>query len=141
MRAAIAVQVERHWSALVPVDPTLTLDARVEAVVGQRAELYEHIAPVRRAAGLWEPTSQTLRTQLGAARKAQRSELRTLFAAEVEDEETLDAVELATSFETWDQLRRRMGRSRPATTRAMAGLLRGALAAQPIGTAVTGGTP
>jgi len=128
LRAAVAVQVERHWALRTPVDPGMTLDDRITALARQRASLYQDIAPVRRAAAGVECGSPTLRRELGNARVALRGELAAVFAGEMpaspaEAEALLDSLELATSFETWDQLRRRMELDQDAATRTMARLL------------------
>lgn len=141
LREAVAIQVERHWSRLRPLDATVSLDRRVDGLVRQRAALYEAIAPVRRAAALVEGRSPTVDAELDHARRLLRTELTTLFAGELpaappKRAELLDVLELAAGWETWDQLRRRMGRSAAATRRVMTRLVLTALdiAARPGGT-------
>lgn len=115
LRSAVSVQVERHWSRLHPVDPALPRSERVDRIIRQRESLYEAIAPVRRAAARMEAGSPTLAAELDHARKELRHGLEAAFAAETAgDPALLDALEVATSFETWEQLRRRMALGRTA---------------------------
>lgn len=121
LRTAVAIQVERHWSRVRPVDPTLPVVERVAQLVHQRESLFEAITPVRRAAGRVEPGSPTVSDRLAAARRALRRGVQEAFASELSGAgrnrpEILDALESAASWETWDQLRRRMG-LRPAAAR------------------------
>jgi len=118
LKAAGAIQVRRHWKGLVPVDPTDGTAVRVKATVQTFATLYEAIAPVRRAAARAATNSPTLTEQLQNARRTIRSQLGRTFSSELsvdrddaEREELLDALEAATSFETWDHLRQQTGRS------------------------------
>lgn len=121
LRTAVAIQVERHWSRMGPVDPTLPVVERVAQVVQRRESLFEAISPVRRAAARVEPGSPTVSERLLAGRRALRRGLQEAFASELSRSgrnrsEMLDALESAASWETWDQLRRRMG-LRPAAAR------------------------
>jgi AcrR family transcriptional regulator len=134
LQSAVAIQVERHWQKLEAVDPIGALGARVTATVSERARLYEAIAPVRRAAGLAAGRSPTLARQLEAARRLLRSQLRHTFSSELTactaggpaaEREHLDALEVSTSFDTWDHLRRQCRRSPNAAARVMERLASG----------------
>ena len=136
LESAVSVQVERHWQKLEAITPDSTLHERVTATVNQRARLFEAIAPVRRAAGRASGSSPTLARQLNASRALLRSRLRDTFSTELsaqidgspcQEREVLDALEVATSFETWDQLRRQTGRSAAATCQVIEHLVLGAL--------------
>jgi TetR/AcrR family transcriptional regulator of autoinduction and epiphytic fitness len=137
LRSAVAIQVERHWAKLEVVPPDGDLAHRVRATVRERARLYEAIAPVRRAAGLAAGRSPTLTRQLEASRRMLRSQLRHTFARELEaygcgataaaERNLLDALDVTTSFETWDQLRRQSGRSATAARHVVERLVVGAL--------------
>ena len=83
LRSAVAIQVERHWRNLHAVSPEADLGKRVSDTVKQRIQLYDSIAPVRRAAGLAARHSPTLASQLDAARRMLRSQLRHTFSAEL----------------------------------------------------------
>jgi TetR/AcrR family transcriptional regulator, regulator of autoinduction and epiphytic fitness len=137
LRSAVEIQVERHWRKLEAVSPDGDLGDRVNHTVRERAQLYEAIAPVRRAAGLAAGRSPTLAGQLDTARRLLRSQLRHTFFPELDtygrgapaskERELLDALEVATSFETWDQLRRLHGRSATAARRVVERLVTGVL--------------
>lgn len=120
LRSAVAVQVERHWSRLRPVEPDLPRAERIDRIIRQRETLYEAIAPVRRAAARMEDGSPTLTAELDHARTELRYGLKACFASETAGDPTLiDALEIATSWETWEQLRRRMALGRAATRKVM----------------------
>ena len=121
LRAAVEVQIERHWSHLKPVDPSLPTAERVALIVRQRESLFEAISPTRRAADRLEAGSPTVSGQLANARSALRAGLEDAFRRELpasrrDRTELLDALEAAGSWENWDQLRRRM-QLRPAASR------------------------
>jgi len=121
LKDAVAIQAERHWAELRDVPPDGPLLRRVTATIRQRGALYDAIAPVRRAASLAAGNSPTLAGQLATSRRLLRSLLGRTFAPELDASGPtqgasqrrmlLDALEVATSFETWDQLRRDSGRS------------------------------
>jgi TetR/AcrR family transcriptional regulator, regulator of autoinduction and epiphytic fitness len=123
-RAAVAIQAERHWSKVRPVDSSLDLDDRVRVLSRQRADIYEAIGPVRRAAAAMERRSETLSRELARSRAVLRSQLHQTFAPELADSPAttrrrlLDAMETASSFEAWDGLRK-MGRSTTESRKTM----------------------
>lgn len=122
LRAAVAVQVSRHWNRLHPVDPSLPLGERVQRIIRQRETLYEAIAPVRRAAARAELESPTIATELRRARRQLRRGLEATFESELHSasrDERLDALDVAGSWETWDLLRTRMGVGRAAARRVV----------------------
>ena len=132
LQAAVAVQVERHWSRLRPIDPQTPLLRRVERIVRQRAALFERIAPVRRAATLVEHGSPVVAAELAHSRHELRAELESAFEPELaaagrRRAELLDMLELPSSFEAWDALRRRMGLAPAAARRVTTRLLEAAL--------------
>ena len=112
------VQVERHWSHLVPVAAVGSLAVRIEATVQQRAELFESIAGPRRAAAVWAHRSEVLARGLQRSRRSLRDLLAETFAPELghdhEREVLLDALDVATCFEAWEVLRRERGRPEAA---------------------------
>jgi TetR/AcrR family transcriptional regulator of autoinduction and epiphytic fitness len=132
LRSAVAVQAERHWDNLDAVSPSGALSDRVRSTVNQRARLFEAIAPVRRAAAQASGGSPTLARQLESSRKLLRARLCETFSKELSQsgdsrENVLDALEVATSFETWDQLRQISGRSVVDTCGIVGHLALGAL--------------
>lgn len=134
MEALYAELVERQlahvWELFVPVDPALPFAARVDAVVGQRAQLWEHVAPVRRAARRAAPSSPVVQRGLQRVAAELRSRLATAFAFELSGgarKDMLAAVDAALSFDVWDQLRQEQGLGSAAAQRAVARLAGGAL--------------
>jgi len=135
MEAVYAMCVVRQHERLEPLrlslDAAAPLTTRVDRLIAQRTRLYERIAPVRRACLVVAPESQALRQGLEDAARAHRREIGALFGAELSGagrRDRLAAVEVATSFDTWDHLRRVQGCSLPAAQRAVRRLLEGVLA-------------
>ncbi len=124
LRAAVEIQEERHWHQVRPVEPTLPVGERVTRVVRQRAAVFQATAPVRRSAELLRHSSPTVAAELTRACEWLRAQLHTTFAPELESRRpaearlVLDALEVATSWDTWDQLER-LGRSAAACRRTM----------------------
>lgn len=127
--AAAARQLSRIRHLFVDVMPTGSLAERVAQVVVINSRLYESIAPIRRAALRASPESPALREQLDRARGWVRGEVERVFAPELATATaaTTAAVELALSFEAWDQLRSAQGvsptRAAATVTRAVTALL------------------
>jgi AcrR family transcriptional regulator len=117
-----------HLSAEGPVEQ------RIDAVIRQRARVFEWIAPVRRAALLMEPFSDAVRAALEAFRAAKRADALRVFAAEIEDvpsqqrAELQAAVPAALSWSSWDALRTQQGLDVEAATAALRRTLVGLLA-------------
>ena len=88
------------------------LAARTTALVARRAELFEAVAPVRRAALLEAHRSPTVRRNLAALSRRLRDQLEILFASELRGRtraQLLDALDLLTSWEAWERLRGQQG--------------------------------
>jgi len=119
---AADTQADRHWRVLQPVAGDV--EARIERVVAQRAELFERIAATRRSAMLREHTSAVLAQRLRQSRSALRRHLRSnLPELAALDRPTRDALEAAASWESWEVLRMHQGLSASAARRAVARLL------------------
>jgi TetR/AcrR family transcriptional regulator of autoinduction and epiphytic fitness len=126
----VARQTERLASLRTRIDGTLRRPARLEALVAQRARVYERIAPVRRATLLVAPGSPVLQRALAEIGAEHRRELAALFAFELPAaarRERLAALEVATSFDTWDHLRRVQRLSASAAARVVNRLARAGL--------------
>jgi TetR/AcrR family transcriptional regulator, regulator of autoinduction and epiphytic fitness len=123
--AAIAVrQRERLAPLFEPLDPEGTDEDHVETLVAQRVELFEQIAPVRRASLLLAADSPELTRRLAEVSRALREQLADCFEPELAAagrgrNDMLAALDVATSWETWDGLRRRQGLSVVAARRAL----------------------
>ncbi|HEY3700802.1 MAG TPA: TetR/AcrR family transcriptional regulator [Acidimicrobiales bacterium] len=108
---ATAHQAMRIGPLLLSEPPLGSRVDRVEALVRHRADLYERIGPVRRAALRHEPFHQAVHEGLAQARRLLRRDLLGTFGPELEQLDGADrativaALEAATSFATWDNLR------------------------------------
>jgi AcrR family transcriptional regulator len=100
---AAARQLHRNRHLFVEVVATGSLAERTEVVVDLHLRLYESVAPVRRAALRAAPESRALQGQLSLSRAWVRKEIERVFGTDLPDT-TLAALELALSFEAWDQL-------------------------------------
>ena len=122
-RLAIARQSERVGALLRPLPQAGPVADRVEALVGNRAEVFEAISPVRRLAVRLAPRSPAIRTELGRTAAFFRDQLATVFAGELgragSAPHLLDALDVATSWESWERLRSGQGLSRPEATAAV----------------------
>jgi AcrR family transcriptional regulator len=127
--AACARQFSRVRHLFVDVPAEGSLDDRIKAVVASNGRLYESIAPVRRAALRFSAESPALQEMLGRARGWVRGEVERVFAEElrVAGREAVGAVELALSFEAWDQLRVQQGLTAARTSATVTLLLRSVL--------------
>jgi AcrR family transcriptional regulator len=140
LRAAVAIQEQRHWQRIGPVEPTASPVERVRRLVRQRTEVFEAVAPVRRQAEQLVHRSPTVAGELARVRARLREQLRATFGPELgrftpaHARTVLDALEVATSWEAWEQLQG-LGRSPVACRRAMEHLAGAALGL----TAVNGG--
>ena len=127
--AASARQLSRVRHLFTDVIPTGTLRDRITEVVAINGRLYESIAPIRRAALRSAPESPALQEQLARARGWVRGEVERVFATELatQPRDTVAAVELALSFEAWEQLRAAQGlspaRAAATITRTITALL------------------
>lgn len=123
--AAIAVrQQERFAPLFAPLNDSGSDEDRIEALVAQRVELFEQVAPVRRASLLLAPDSPELTRRLAEASRALREQLAGCFHAELTAAgrgrgDLVAALDVAASWETWDGLRRGQGLSVVAARRVL----------------------
>ncbi|HEY4377791.1 MAG TPA: TetR/AcrR family transcriptional regulator, partial [Acidimicrobiales bacterium] len=109
--AAVGARVvERLAGLVVPIDPALDLDARVEALVRQRALLLEVITPIRRAALVHAADSREINRMFQAGHDFIRGEVAGVFAPELAAagpvaSDLLDALDVALAWSTWETLR------------------------------------
>lgn len=129
----VAVQAERLRPYLAPLSAAGDLDDRVEELVLARADLFEFIAPVRRAMEL-AGTSETLDRGRHELDGRLRDQLERQFAPELrslgreERAARAAAAHAVGSFPAWDHLRRTQSRSVLQSRRAVATTLRALLA-------------
>ena len=118
-------QVGRLWSKLDPLPGAdAPLGVRIDAVVTQRVELFETIAPVRRAAVVINSSSPALQRGLARSEAFLRRQVAETFAPELAgDGDRLAAADFAASWEAWEGLRGSSRRSVATATRVMRVLL------------------
>jgi len=118
--AATARHLSRVGHLFVAIDAHGTLEQRLEAVLHAITELYEAVAPVRRAALRIAPESEVVQHRTAQARSWLRNQLDRVFAPEfaasLSPEHAAAAVEAMLSFEAWDQLRIGQGLDPAAAT-------------------------
>jgi TetR/AcrR family transcriptional regulator, regulator of autoinduction and epiphytic fitness len=108
-------QVRRVAPLLERLPDEGSLEERLDALVAQRARVYEAIASVRRAALLMEPFSEHTSTMLAGTREAKRRDVERVFAAEIAARPPADrpllcaALGAMSSWSSWDALRRQQG--------------------------------
>jgi AcrR family transcriptional regulator len=94
-------------------DSSGQLSDRIAALVTQRCEMFELIAPVRRSALANAHRSGTIQAQLRFLERLAREQVESAFASELgaldadQRASSLEAADMLTSFETWERLRTR----------------------------------
>lgn len=134
LEAVAREQYERVMPTIRPVDASLSLPARIDEFVAQRATLYERASGVRRAALLMEPESDVVAGWLTTVRRAGAAEVERVFRREIEatpadEREPLRAALVAAcAWGTFEALRFHQGlsvsRTRGALRTMVARLLR-----------------
>ncbi len=114
--AASEVQEERVRELMGdPLDPEAPLEQRLDAFVEQRTRFHEFVAPVRRAALLTEPFSETIAEKLTMARSAGAAQVEYVFRNELDGmhrrakADTLAALTAIAAWPTWESLRKHQG--------------------------------
>jgi TetR/AcrR family transcriptional regulator of autoinduction and epiphytic fitness len=131
--AAVQRQTERITALYVNLSAGGSLGERIDALVENRAIIFETIAPVRRVAERLASGSDLIADGLARHHRFLGAQIGSVFGRELAAlpppvrRDTLHAATVAASWETWDQLRRTLGLSRQASSRAMRRLLHGAL--------------
>jgi AcrR family transcriptional regulator len=106
-----ALVLRRQWSGMPRISTKLVLATRVERTVAHRAALYEEIAPVRRALMRRLATSPGVSDAITASDGLLFESVKATFAPELLAlparlrGEHLEALDTASSWETWDRLR------------------------------------
>jgi AcrR family transcriptional regulator len=119
---ALRIEVaQRQWASVAPLASFLDVEQpiadRVQAIVDQRAAIYEQISPVRRAALLQLPESAAIASRLAQADRAFRNQINRGFP-EVPGE-VLDAVDALLAWDTWHRLRHAQGMSMARAKRVL----------------------
>jgi len=95
----------------VDIDPSWSLDRRIEAFVAERSSILEALTPFSRASRLIEPTSVALRENRMLMEKQGREELSRVFATELEQlggaerSAVLASLDVLTTWSSWDHMR------------------------------------
>jgi TetR/AcrR family transcriptional regulator, regulator of autoinduction and epiphytic fitness len=114
---------------VVPIDPSAPLPTRMSQLVKQRGRMFEALAPVWRAARLQEPFSPQIRRNRDRLLEAGRDQLERIFGGELaaiptdRREATFAALQVATSWSTWESLRGELALSVEAAEQAVLVLL------------------
>ena len=126
-------QYERVMPTLEPIDASLPLSERIDALVARRARLYELSKGVRRAASLLEPDSGAVAGWLTTARQAGAADVERVFRTELEaapegQRRVLRAALVsASAWTAWESYRFHqglaVGRARAALRATLAALL------------------
>ena len=136
--ALIAAVIERQLEVVGSLLREIPRDGpvadRVHALMSERARLFEEITPMRYCALRVADRSDLVAERLADARAWLRDEIEAVFAHELERcppterRDLLDTLELITSWEAWNVLRRHQGctvaRARRVTERAALRALR-----------------
>jgi len=123
--AATRRQIELVAPLLVVVPATGTIAERAETMMRARAEIFEELGPIRRAAELQEPFSPALARNLQDIRAAGRADLERVFANELERLPEDDrrrrtgVLDVLCGSATWDQLRHNQGLDKAAARAAV----------------------
>jgi TetR/AcrR family transcriptional regulator, regulator of autoinduction and epiphytic fitness len=114
--AASKVQEERVLELMGDSpDPEAPLDERLDAFVEQRTRFHEFVTPVRRAALLTEPFSETIAEKLTMARSAGAAQVAHVFQQELDPlhrrakADMLAALTAIAAWPTWESLRKHQG--------------------------------
>jgi TetR/AcrR family transcriptional regulator, regulator of autoinduction and epiphytic fitness len=103
LRAEVAQrQWERHFHGAI-ADLSGSTRSRIDAIIAARAAVYEAITPVRRAALLSVHDSPAIASNLARLDRRLRRQLQEAFPDC--DRDTLDALDAALSWDTWNRLR------------------------------------
>lgn len=127
-------QAERVKPLTAPISVALPFARRVEKFAAQRGRLLETLSPVRRSAVLMEPFRPALAKRLKHARDLMRAAAIAAFAPELskvaadEKRATVAALDVATSWVAWEQMRRHQGLSETEARTVMATTIRALLA-------------
>src|SRR4051794_39149574 len=116
-------QIDRVWSHIDPLPGReAPVDARVDALVDQRARLFEQIAPTRRIAGEVMVNSPALGKGLARSEAFLRRQVTEAFEVElgvIDDPDLLAAIDYVTSYEAWEGMRRNDRHSPAAASRIL----------------------
>ncbi|HEY7957412.1 MAG TPA: TetR/AcrR family transcriptional regulator [Polyangia bacterium] len=141
LEAVFADAAKRQLERVIPTLRTVAaegpLQQRIDALVSERARLYEEVANTWRAAVLQEPFSTEISRRMAMVRGWLRDDAERVFAPELAARSTKDGKELqaalaaASGMAGWEELRRHQGLSIEPARRAMARMLAALLSEPP----------
>lgn len=122
------LQFERHLQLLPDIDPDTPVAERISVVTRQRQKLFEAITPMRRAA-LLDSSSALVADGLRESRDLLRRRIADAFENEIHQAGAggmvlLDALDVVTSWLTWNFLRSQLYRKPPEAARVVEKLIR-----------------
>ncbi|MDQ1521202.1 MAG: hypothetical protein QOI55_2275 [Actinomycetota bacterium] len=132
--AVVARQAERLRAFDFDVDPSAPFAARLDVFVDQRGRLYERVSPVRRSTLLVAHESPTLQRALKEVAARHARDVAEVFAPELQRArhatDLRAAIVVATSWETWERLRRTQRCSVENARRVVVALVSGVVNAE-----------
>lgn len=121
---ALTMQTDRYREMLRQVDPKLPLEERIQLTARQYRRLFEAITPMRLATMFDQHDSPEMAEGLRQARSRRREHLAGTFGVELgrraeDGRALLDALDLMTSWDTWNYLRTNLNRSAAAAEKVV----------------------
>jgi TetR/AcrR family transcriptional regulator of autoinduction and epiphytic fitness len=134
-RRALDLQRKRFQAGFRAIDAALPIEERIVVFCRQVRRLFEAITPIRRSMLADDPISAEMREGRRKAREIRLAQLLATFPELGERsrdaKELLAAVDVATSWPSWNYQRESLGRSAAACESVMATLMRALLAGSP----------
>lgn len=135
---AVDVYRRRLEPFLSPINASLPLRARVEAIAAQRRAVWETASPIHRAGRLVRHEHPFVAASMEQSRRRARAQVEQVFAAEIAgtgasepDADLVEQLEAATSWTTWDMLRTEQGLDPVAAERLVGRMLEAAFFSAP----------
>ena len=124
-RSAAGLQLARHRCLVTDIAPQGSTEDRIRAVCRQRRQLFEAIGPVLRVAHARAPRSPDIQEVLVTHRSRLRQQLALTLGPEIaargsEARVVLEALEVATGWQSWNALRFEAARSASSAEQFMA---------------------
>jgi AcrR family transcriptional regulator len=136
IESLLAAAVQRQAERVAPLYVTLSTGGstatRVQALVKNRARIFEAIAPVRRVGEQLALRSPHVAEGLDWHHRLLRTQVAKLFERELSSmggvaaRDVLNAIDVVAGWETWEQLRRLKGLSVADTSRVVSRMIEGA---------------
>lgn len=141
-RAFMQKQAANLRDLFEPIPESMSLPERLNAIVEQRARIYEKITPTRRAGLIREHDLPEIAQSIAGFRALKRAQIEAIFAPEVRScapslqPQLAAALGCAASFSSWESLRRHQRLTIAQAKRALVLLLGGLLRLTPAGAAL-----